>query len=112
MSDNDDLLYDKEVLISGMEGTFLIEMANSVDTIDEPDVLRYRARMADALIRAAQSGLIEFRAGPWAQDDALQPLELEAAKSLLRSGEAWSDLGAKCVQFQVTTAGEAAFYDQ
>lgn len=101
--------YDSELLLAGVEGTFLIEMRNGVASLPVDDVSSYREKVGEALVKLVDRGLLAVRVAVWRSDRESEPLSRPELIAMLDDGSAWDPEVERLVVVESTDAGEAAF---
>ncbi len=57
--------YEREIVLSELEGAYLIEMRNGVAGLPQADIQDHRAALAEALVALVDRGFVRVGLAPW-----------------------------------------------
>jgi hypothetical protein len=89
--------YEKAVLSSAWDASYLIEFrngiveytANGLNLPDAGDIETYRHRIGTALVSLVNRGLVTVWLCPWEDDSHTTPMPIETLEAMLADGSAW-----------------------
>jgi|GEM_PF-5906297 len=94
--------YEQELLLSAQEGTFLIDMRNGTDSIQEPDISVYRQELGGALLLLVNDNRIATEWREWMADSGT-PIEPADLMATVIEGRAWDNTAAHLIYLTVAS---------